>query len=281
MHGNGTRWLAMARRGYCAKTSDVRDEMRAAPKCTTPGATKGVLEGFESQNWRSWSAASAQCQQLCRACAACQFISLSLQHKDCSWYSDCNLDKLEVDVPGFRSGAVKAQVARKRPPSASLEQSWWTPNEIGSRWRDLVTYADRQDYNLSGVARLLAHPRLQLNLWRGVRVSAAGRRWDRARFQTHADAVYLRHHRNQSAAERAALRQRWSSTLVGRVRVLDLLLLLHFTIDHTDTYLTYTSQLIHCLQVHPPRRTAAAAACPPLPPFPHPVTTIPLLTTPP
>lgn len=36
---------------------------------------------------------------------------------------------------------------------------------------------------------------------------------------------------------------------MGEVDLLDILHLLHFTIDHTDTYLMYTSQFIHCLQV--------------------------------
>ena len=36
---------------------------------------------------------------------------------------------------------------------------------------------------------------------------------------------------------------------MGRVAVWDLLQLLHFTIDHSDTFLMYTSQLTHCLQV--------------------------------
>ena len=47
------------------------------------------------------------------------------------------------------------------------------------------------------------------------------------------------------------------------VRVLDMLLLLHYTIDHTDTFLYYTSQLIHCLQVLPRGRPSDVNSSPP------------------
>ena len=121
---------------------------------------------------------------------------------------------------------------------------------MARRFRELEVFASRQNYNLSGVAWLLNHGSLHPHLWRGVRLASTGRRWTEQRFKRHARETYLAHNR-QTAELAVALGRKWSSgaPLIGRVRVLDLLLLLHFTIDHTDSLLKYTSQLIHCLQV--------------------------------
>ena len=65
------------------------------------------------------------------------------------------------------------------------------------------------------------------------------------------DSVYAEHEQ-QTHASRRALRKRWSSEkpLLGEVALLDLLMLLHFTVDNTDHHLQYTSQFIHLLQVY-------------------------------
>ncbi|CAE8595787.1 unnamed protein product [Polarella glacialis] len=66
----------------------------------------------------------------------------------------------------------------------------------------------------------------------------------------HSDITYERHLR-QTVATRQELHERWANrVLLGEVKVIDLLQLLHFTVDHTDTELLYTSQLIHSLQVY-------------------------------
>ena len=36
-----------------------------------------------------WSTAISRCVQLCAACARCRFASISIDNKDCSWYSEC------------------------------------------------------------------------------------------------------------------------------------------------------------------------------------------------
>ena len=116
------------------------------------------------------------------------------------------------------------------------------------RFDQLAAFAEKSTYNLSGVLTLMNHPRVQENMWRGVRLSSSGGRWNLAQFKKHSSSIYERHHL-QTAHQRSELHRKWSRPLVGNVQLLDLLLMLHFTIDHTDTKLMYTSQLIHCLQV--------------------------------
>ena len=69
-------------------------------------------------------------------------------------------------------------------------------------------------------------------------------------------------HNQQTEHTRSRLQAAWSPnrTLLGEVRLWDLLQLLHFTIDHSDPYLRYTSQFTHCLQA---RRRAARCRGPP------------------
>ena len=162
------------------------------------------------------------------------------------------MDALEQDVPGFRSGLVSklfaangTEVARQRAREReallhAMPQQWWTPNEVATRYKQLAAYASQHGADLRGVAALMRHPRLQANMWRGVRLSGGGRRWRPHRLKAHMEGIYLAHN-NQTPAERDHLASRWNRTLVGRVQVLDLLFLLHFTIDHTDTFLGYTS----------------------------------------
>ena len=40
------------------------------------------------------------CVERCRACARCRFVSVSLENRDCSWYSDCPWEALRLDVGG-------------------------------------------------------------------------------------------------------------------------------------------------------------------------------------
>lgn len=98
------RWLAAAKSGYCAKTSDNKgNRMRYTPRCDVD--RKGVLE-VSKHAWSDWLSATAACITSCLACKGCNFISLSLYHQDCSWYSTCP-PGLPQDIRGFRSGAVR------------------------------------------------------------------------------------------------------------------------------------------------------------------------------
>ena len=96
------------------------------------------------------------------------------------------------------------------------------------------------------VHRLLRRPDVQL----GIRYHRNGSRWGEDEMRDFARAVYRQHNR-QTVADHRRLQATWANrTLLGEVRAWDLLQLLHFTIDHTDDLLMYTSQFIHCLQVY-------------------------------
>ena len=94
-----TAWLQTARHGFCAATEVTNS-------CDGQQGSF-ALDQCESS---SWSLAVDACLGRCSSCAHCQFISVSLKHRDCSWFSsaiDCST--LKHDVKGFRSGPLERQ----------------------------------------------------------------------------------------------------------------------------------------------------------------------------
>eukprot|EP00308_Calcidiscus_leptoporus_P007527 CAMPEP_0119387718 /NCGR_PEP_ID=MMETSP1334-20130426/101882_1 /TAXON_ID=127549 /ORGANISM="Calcidiscus leptoporus, Strain RCC1130" /LENGTH=80 /DNA_ID=CAMNT_0007409517 /DNA_START=83 /DNA_END=322 /DNA_ORIENTATION=- len=65
--------------GYCAETND-----KEAGSCHI--GDMGVLGLPKATARAGWQAAEAHCLDQCARCARCNFVSLSLQHADCSWY---------------------------------------------------------------------------------------------------------------------------------------------------------------------------------------------------
>ena len=96
------------------------------------------------------------------------------------------------------------------------------------------------------VEHLIQHNRI--NLADGIHCKRDGRRWSVSELRDYRRYIYWRHNQ-QTVETRAQLQRQWNSTLIGEVRLWDLLQLLHFTIDHTDGIPRYTSQFVHCLQV--------------------------------
>ena len=86
--------------GYCDKT-----------KVSNPRQCSHEDKGAFKPPWR-WNALrsedelAARCQQLCLACERCRFISFSLEQRDCSWYHECDTERLRTDVAGFRTEAA-------------------------------------------------------------------------------------------------------------------------------------------------------------------------------
>ena len=62
----------------------------------------------------SWAAALDQCNALCLGCARCSVISYSVKHRDCSWFSHCDLQRLRTDVSGFRTLRLRADQPGER-----------------------------------------------------------------------------------------------------------------------------------------------------------------------
>jgi hypothetical protein len=89
-------WLASARRGFCEATTyapeaDCRADLLGAWQMPPAVAAKRAL-------------AAEWCLGRCARCSRCRFVSLSVDRRDCSWFSSC--EELRTDVAGFVSGAA-------------------------------------------------------------------------------------------------------------------------------------------------------------------------------
>ena len=103
-------WLASSSHGYCAATIDAGDcshgDMGSFP---LPAVDLDAV----NHGW-TWRPAIEFCLAKCAGCARCEFVTVSIEDRDCSWYHHCELDKLKLDLGRgrFRSGRVRrTQVA--------------------------------------------------------------------------------------------------------------------------------------------------------------------------
>lgn len=114
---HAAEWLASARPGYCNITlSDQFGSCEFGDRGAfgLPAAAASV----------SWEGAASACLELCAHCHRCEYVSLSPQYRDCSWYHRCDLNALHdatVPSPAFRSNAVSARAAPNDPFAPSLE----------------------------------------------------------------------------------------------------------------------------------------------------------------
>lgn len=99
-------WLASARAGHCGATDgklELADCMHGQ---------KGAIGLHPDEARGGWESAASSCLTRCARCQRCQYVSLSLQWLDCSFYHACNLGALHTNVPGFRSGAMPISTRR-------------------------------------------------------------------------------------------------------------------------------------------------------------------------
>lgn len=129
------------RRGYCARTSsDAPSDCNAGslgswdvPKATT-----------------SWDDASAACTARCRACSRCAVISLSLKHRDCSWYAWCNTSRLFRDVKAVFTSRVRDDMPRvPRADTAAVRRR---PHERDAREYLSHPYATTEGLEYPGLS---------------------------------------------------------------------------------------------------------------------------------
>ena len=52
------------------------------------------------------NAGQMACFELCKRCERCRYISYSTHHRDCSWFSSCDLNRLHTEVPHFQTIAT-------------------------------------------------------------------------------------------------------------------------------------------------------------------------------
>lgn len=128
--------------------------------------------------------------------------------------------------------------------------------DLQARIGRLSTSAESVDWDMRAINLWLNNETL-LNISDGIHYHIDGSRWSPEEMNIFAVKIYEKHV-NQTVADVHRLQQQWSNqVIIGEVNVWDLLMLLHFTIDHSDSLLHYTSQFIHCLQVYGMvRRTA-------------------------
>jgi hypothetical protein len=103
-------WLSAADDGFCDVTQSRGD-------CRT--GSKGSSR-LSFSNSTSWPVAVAACLDVCSACARCNYISVSLAHRDCSWFRPCDTEQLRQDTDGFRSGAARPAAKMHELPAAEL-----------------------------------------------------------------------------------------------------------------------------------------------------------------
>jgi len=171
------------------------------------------------------------------------------------WFERCDTAHGLSNAPrGFLSAEVvnanaTKRARRRRKSRPKLDGQPGETSEVDLRHGQLLDYSAAAQYNLSEVEHFLQHERLRGQIANGVHLRADGSRWSYAEFREHMNGIYVVHNR-QSETDRQRLGVKWGRPLLGQVDVWSLLHLLHFTIDHTDGKLFYTSQFIHCLQVY-------------------------------
>lgn len=127
-------------RGHCGVT--VEEGTRCSAR-----ATRGawVLPTPLAQSWR---VAARRCAQMCLQCEPCRYVSVSRLHRECSWYSECNLTKLHTQPEGFFSFRAPNAIewrrldqdsARTRPGDQDTPE-----NQIASRPLEIGRSADSE-----------------------------------------------------------------------------------------------------------------------------------------
>ena len=101
-------WLGSARPGICGVTEEGSEgTCHLGERGSFGGALLWRLLKSPNQ-----TEAALACLQRCARCKRCRFVTLKTGHRpDCSWYSSCDLKRLQRDPAGFFSGAVPWQTA--------------------------------------------------------------------------------------------------------------------------------------------------------------------------
>ena len=137
---NASFWVANAAMGYCGVTEDAGDCMRG-------DAGSVSLDEMEVANWE---VAIHVCRKLLRRCPRATFATVSLVHKDCSWYHRC--DRLGGGANGGGLQLPQAELVR----SAAQRGLALTDFRSGRLWRRSVglSSASRHDWSSIGSAGL-------------------------------------------------------------------------------------------------------------------------------
>ena len=85
----------------------------------------------------SWKEAALACARHCLACERCQYTTISLQEQDCSWYSECQIDRLHHDgrfksarMRSIHAEPLTAALPPPAPVTAAGSSAKWPPCTI-------------------------------------------------------------------------------------------------------------------------------------------------------
>ena len=93
--------------GYCGKTnSSVLGDCEEGES----GDLKTAMRLKGGAVWSSWHTLAKACLKACSGCAGCRYVTMSLRHRDCSWYRVCQFDSLLTRPAGFRTAAAPQAV---------------------------------------------------------------------------------------------------------------------------------------------------------------------------
>ena len=76
------RWLSATRPGHCGTTTTAD----TGANCEV--ASRGRWD-LPPDRVSTWHVAAATCIEMCSGCRQCRYLSLSIRHRDCSWYAQC------------------------------------------------------------------------------------------------------------------------------------------------------------------------------------------------
>ena len=102
--------------GFCAVTSPHPVQTSLTRICRREGKGSvplpSLMEPTGEERPYTWGAILETCAAFCRQCARCNFITVSSEMDDCSWYTAC--PSTSTTVPGFYSKKVVARTRAAR-----------------------------------------------------------------------------------------------------------------------------------------------------------------------
>lgn len=106
--------------GFCGKTTAAH----RSSDCARDERGTFTVRPADTATWPTMARA---CMRQCRKCERCHYISFSREWSDCSWYSACDLAKLEHELPGFAT----------LPAGARVQELDWSPVRTRDRTAQL------------------------------------------------------------------------------------------------------------------------------------------------
>lgn len=106
--GAALAWLSATVDGHCGITTPSQD-----PR-SCENALSGSVALSAAAKRQGWQAAAEECLGHCAGCANCQYITVTLEYADCSWYALCDTTSIKPEKLFRTAAAPKAQSVAER-----------------------------------------------------------------------------------------------------------------------------------------------------------------------